>query len=64
MEPKVTSYDKNKAMYISNHINVYNTCLRILRSKNYSLRVEGEQDEEESITPESLNWHASKISRW
>ena len=29
-------------MSLSSHANVYNTCLRILKNRGYTLRVEGE----------------------
>ncbi len=47
-------------MHINNHVNVYNTCLRILRSKGYELSVNGELDDEDIIIPESLTWYAVK----
>ncbi|NNG01923.1 MAG: hypothetical protein HKM93_21225 [Desulfobacteraceae bacterium] len=46
--------------YINNHVNVYNTCLRIMRSRGYKLRVDGELDQEELIKPGSLIWYAEK----
>lgn len=46
-------------MGLASHSNVYNTCLRILRRKGYSLRVEGElsSDGDDSIT---LSWYAEQ----
>src|SRR5947209_8629104 len=47
-----------KTMSLSSHANVYNTCLRILRSRGFALRVEGELDPDGSSS--NLLWVAEK----
>jgi hypothetical protein len=47
-----------KIMSLSSHANVYNTCLRILRSRGFALRVEGELDSDGGSS--NLLWVAEK----
>jgi hypothetical protein len=47
-------------MGLSSHINVWNTCLRLLREKGYALHVEGELDQEGMIRPGKCLWIADK----
>jgi hypothetical protein len=46
-------------MGLSSHLNVYNTCLRILTERGYALRVAGEI-EEEGQYPTRCLWIAEK----
>src|SRR4051794_32250499 len=46
-------------MSLSSHANVYNSCLRILRERGYSLRVEGEMTPD-GCYPTDATWVAER----
>src|SRR5256885_14914781 len=45
---------------LRSHPNIYNTCLRILRTKGFQLSTEYELDNNDSIIPSSQVWTAIK----